>query len=212
VSGNTSEPQETKEQREDRVIGALCSVMEKVEGHRVRVISNPDRANRGRPGCDAILSRGNRQCAVEHEIVESFRGQKEDDARFREVILPVESALASAFPEDDVSVVVPVGAIPSKTQWTAISRGLADGLIRELPGLPYNTPRNLALDGVPFRTIAVRRRPFGTPSATIFRLAPPVELIDITRDPLRMQLTNYGPPRTAVSKRLSSLIRKMWRW
>jgi hypothetical protein len=131
-----SEPQETKEQREDRVIGALCAVIEKVEGHPVRVTSYPDRLRTGESACDAIIDRGGKRVAVELEIVESFTGQMEDDARFRKVVAPVESALAKAFPKEEIAVVVPIRAIPTGIRWSKVTRDFSDGLIESFLACP----------------------------------------------------------------------------
>lgn len=101
-----------KEDREDFVIDALCRFLSKVSDGPVRVLRNPDREDGG--GCDAIIDRVGRKQAVEHTRLESFQGQRADDAVFNEVVVPLEvgGEIVRAFPDSYIEIVVPVRAVP----------------------------------------------------------------------------------------------------
>lgn len=99
--------------REDRTITEFCDRMSILEGHLVKVIERPDRVHHGKGGCDAIILRGDREEALEHTTVDSYKGQREDDARFTRVVVPIEESIRKAFPDSYIWVSVPVHVIPN---------------------------------------------------------------------------------------------------
>jgi hypothetical protein len=80
-------------QREGRVLTQFCERLAAIEGHTVRILSRPDAEAPGLGRCDAVMERGGRQYAVEHKTVDSFPEQRQDNGRFRRVVVPVEQEI-----------------------------------------------------------------------------------------------------------------------
>ncbi len=140
---------EAKEKRETRVLETFCSVSSTAGNERWTIDDYPDRKRTGTSACDAILLRNGAKVAVEIEIVEAVFGRKEDDARFLEVVYPAEQALRTAFPDLDVTVVVPFRAIPTGVKWSRITQELSKGLLATISAKPDDFVGELELAGIP---------------------------------------------------------------
>src|SRR5438874_1419995 len=102
---------------EKRTIDDLCALLTLTERHAVSITATPDYANHGRGGCDVLIDRGRILCAVEHTSLDSFHGQRHDDAAFGPVILPLEEAIRVRRPGWEVTVGVPARALPTERAW-----------------------------------------------------------------------------------------------
>ncbi len=112
-------------EREDRAIDGWCTVIGRIERSPITVVEHPDREKPGQGGCDAIVDRKNTRHAVEHTSLDTYQRRREDDDRFRKVVLPIAEAIESTFPDSWVEMEVPVHAIPTGEDW----RQLCDRLL-----------------------------------------------------------------------------------
>lgn len=165
-------------EREDRALEGWCTVVGRIEGSRIDMIERPDRDQPGRGGCDAIVRRRGVLQAVEHTTLDSYERRRDDDNRFRRVVMPIAPAIEAAFPDSWVELEVPVHAIASGQNWNELSVRLRDGciaVIREMPVADnYDLTRTrFDLPDVPF-PVWISRQPAGgdRPSCMLFRQAP----------------------------------------
>lgn len=91
------EPNMNGHDRGDRAIEAWCTVVSKVESVPVRISRRPDRETPGQGGCDAIVERGDARNALEHTSLDPYQRRRQDDDRYRKVVLPVAKAIEQAF-------------------------------------------------------------------------------------------------------------------
>lgn len=185
---------ETKEQRETRVLGSLCRVLSSAQSLNWTVDDYPDRKRTGASACDAILVRDGTRVAVEIEIVESYAAQKEDDARSHEVLFPAEVALRAAFPDLDITVMIPTKSVPTGIRWHKLRENLSRGLIAAISGRPDDFTDEVILDGVPFKVWIAKHKARGEPLCNIVRWAPKNDLCEIVKarlDHAATQLVQY---------------------
>jgi hypothetical protein len=102
---------------EQRTIDDFCGFLTFAEQHAVSITATPDCASQGRGGCDALIDRGGGVCAVEHTSLDSFHGQRHDDAAFGQVIHLLEEAIRAHRAVWDVTIGVPVRALPTERAW-----------------------------------------------------------------------------------------------
>jgi hypothetical protein len=124
-------------------------------GHTVGRTGSPDREERDTRACDAILQSAAMTFAVEHTTLDSFRGQREDDARFREVLGQLENQLKDRLP-DHVDLCIPTRAIVPGQDWRSITSIIRSWLLVHLPKFPFDRWEGASMPGVPF-TVHVRR-------------------------------------------------------
>jgi len=159
--------------REDRTIDQFCTRLSLIERQEVVVVSRHDRENPGRGGCDAIIERGGRRFALEHTTVDAIAGQRADDARFRQVVVPLERAIQAAHPDSWTLISVPTHAIPSDVSWGAIAEALLEGCIRAIAQMPYDGRwQQFEFQGVPFPVLISRRRDPRDPACHVMRVSP----------------------------------------
>lgn len=159
--------------REDRTIDQFCSRLSLIERQEVVVVSRPDRENPGRGGCDAIINRGGPRFALEHTTVDTITGQRADDARFRQVVVPLEIAIRTAHPDSWTQITVPAHAIPSAVSWGAITDALREGCIRAIAQMPFDGRwRQFEFQGVPFPVLISRRKDPKDPACYVMRVPP----------------------------------------
>src|SRR5439155_25463144 len=103
--------------------------------HAVSVTATPDCASQGRGGCDALIDRGGVVYTVEHTSLDSFHGQRHDDAAFGQVIRPLEAAIRAHRPGWDVTIGLPVRALPTERAWREAFRALREVLLSEIETL-----------------------------------------------------------------------------
>ncbi len=137
--------------REDKVIEQFCERLSEIELQTVQVVERPDRDYPGLGGCDAVIERGNRRFALEHTSISSFLNQRKDDARFNKVVVPLEQAIPQAFPDSWVEIAVPVGAVPTGTNWSKMTENLRDGCISAIAQMQFGeTGRKFEFEDFPF--------------------------------------------------------------
>ncbi len=174
VNDNLAErPQATSMSRQERTIEQFCARLSAIEGQQVRIVERPDRDNPGQGGCDAIIDRGGCRFALEHTTVDSVVNQRADDARFNQVVVPLEEAIRRAHPDSWVEIIVPVHAIPTGTDWSQIAGAIRAGCIQAIAQMPFGEEyREFALDGVPFPVWICRREDRHNPVCYVMRQAP----------------------------------------
>ena len=156
--------------REDRTISQFCTRLSLVERQEVLVVSRPDRENPGQGGCDAIINRGGRRFALEHTTVDAITGQRTDDARFREVVVPLEESIRAAYPDSWTEITVPAQAVPSGVNWGEIGGALREGCIRAIAQMPFDGRwHQFEFQGVPFPVFISRRKDPQDPACYVMR-------------------------------------------
>src|SRR5262245_55698126 len=120
---------EQMRKREDLVIEAFCNAIDILDGRRATIVDRPDRQPGDAGGCEAIIDRSGRRWALEHTTFDSFTDQRLDDARLRTVLDPALPTIAAAFPNLNVSVSVPIGAVQAGRPWDALQAQFASGVI-----------------------------------------------------------------------------------
>ena len=163
----------TSREREDRTIDRFCKRLEAIEQLVVSVLKRPDRDNPGKRGCDAIIERGSRRFALEHTTIDSFLGQRADSDRFRRVLIPIEEEIRNAYPESWIEICIPAHAAPNGTNWSGITRALAEGCIRRIAEMGFGdyVPAFQPAD-VPFSVSILREPSSDGPTCFVMR-APP---------------------------------------
>lgn len=159
--------------REDKTIEQFCTRLAAIEGRQIHIIARPDRDNPGQGGCDAILDRGGQIFALEHTTIDCIVGQREDSARFRQVVVPLEEAIRSAYPDSWIKICVPSHAVPTGTDWGEMRDALLRGCVRAIGDMPFGeSRREFRFEGVPFRVWITKRRSPRDPGCYVMRTAP----------------------------------------
>ena len=111
-------------------------VLSQIEGSAVSVVERPDRVSPGRAGCDAIVERGGVWHAVEHTTIDAYLGRRQDDARFRRVVMPVELAVAQEFTDSWIEIAVPAHAVPTGQDWDALRERFLGRICEAIHAMP----------------------------------------------------------------------------
>ena len=165
--------QTTSMSRQERTIEQFCARLSAIEGQEVRIVERPDHDNPGQGGCDAIIDRGGHRFALEHTTVDSVVNQRADDARFNQVVVPLEEAIRRAHPDSWVEIIVPIYAVPTGTDWSQIAEALRVGCIQVIAQMPFGEEyRESVLDGVPFPVWICRREDRHNPVCYVIRQGP----------------------------------------
>lgn len=90
----------------DEVIEHVRLFLAQRYGYDIRRTGSPGQDERNSRACDAVLESGGLHFAVEHTSLDSFRDQREDDARFRAVLGELESELKGQLPDHFVQDVI----------------------------------------------------------------------------------------------------------
>ncbi len=164
--------------REDRAIEAWCIVVGRIEHTAVDIVEHPDRERAGRGGCDAIVDRGGVRQAVEHTTLDSYQRRREDDDRFRRVVLPVAAVIEQTFPDSWVEMEVPVHAIPAGENWANLRDRLSASCVEAITGMQiaeYHDLTRTRFDwpDIPF-PVWISRQPVAgnSPKCIVFRQVP----------------------------------------
>ncbi len=162
--------------REDRAITQFCERLSAIENQAVTILDRPDQSNPGKGGCDAIISRGADQQALEHTTIDSFARQREDDAKFEQVVVPLEEAIRVALPDSYVWVSIPVHVIPKGIDWRGLAQQLETECIKtllEMPSAgPWGETRPYTLNGIPFPVNLMKCDAPGNPGCHVMRIKP----------------------------------------
>lgn len=163
-----------KKSRQDETIKEFCLRLAQIEGHGVRVLEYPDQVNSGKGGCDAIIERGERHFALEHTTIDSYLGQRLDDARFRKFILfPLETAVRSKFRDSWVEIVVPASALSHGADWQEITASLQKSCLDAVGSMPFSDDcSQFQFLGVPFPVAITRHEDRDAPDCYVLRQEP----------------------------------------
>lgn len=116
----------------------------------------PDRVERGEKACDAILATVPVLTAVELTYIESFSGQREDDARFMKILGSIEPEVAGRL-DGSLDITVPIRSILPGSPWEKTRVALTRKILEEHQQLPFSRPVTWTVDGIEFRVIRMRR-------------------------------------------------------
>ena len=156
----------------DDVIDCVRLHLSQRDGLQLTKTGAPDREQRNRKECDALLETPEVRYAIEHTSLDSYEGQREDTARFDAVVRHVDGKFTGRLLYD-LHIALPAQGIPKGCDWPSIGaqieRFVASG---EGGALPLNEMRAVQLDGVPF-PLLVRREAFAPGRVFLMRSAPP---------------------------------------
>ena len=181
-------------EREDRAIDGWCTVLGRIEKSTITVVEHPDREKPGQDGCDAIVDRKNTRHAVEHTSLDTYQRRREDDDRFRKVVLPIAAAIESTFPDSWVELEVPVHAIPTGEDWKQLRDRLLARCLEAVGSMAIASYHDLTRTRfdwpgeIPF-PVWISRQPVGgdAPKCISFRQLP-ADLHDQRADDVRRAL------------------------
>jgi hypothetical protein len=129
----------------------------------------PDKRNRTAPDVDALAESSNQRVAIEHTSIDSLPDQRQDNARFLEVLGNLEEELKGRFPLH-VCVAIDFGAVPTGVEWSVIRHKLADWLLTNSTTFS-SEHTEYQIPGIPF-VVEVWTRPGGPPGLFTARRAP----------------------------------------
>ncbi len=119
-------------------------------GLEYSVVSVPDEVNRTTPDIDALAeAEGGPRLAIEHTLVQTLRGQKTDNIRFMEVIVPLSLRLAPLLPHD-MHLILPHGALQTGMNWSDIVAALERWVLAGADSFPQGFSSHPDIEGVPF--------------------------------------------------------------
>lgn len=190
---------------EERAIQRFCERLSSIEGSEVRVVRWPECESPGQGTCDAILSRGGLEHALEHTTIDSFRDQRLDDDKMRKVVAPVGQALTEAFPDLALTLEVEFGCVQPGPNWPALTKTLVAKCTEVIPSMPFGASAiSFEFDGVGFPVRLSRLRASETQGCQILRRIPVdrrPELVQIVKDAInrkREKLPHYAEGRPTI--------------
>jgi hypothetical protein len=80
----------------------------------------------GRRPVDAIIRRNGALWGIDHTSIDFLADERSYRPKFQKVVVPIESEISAAFPDDSIHISVQFGSI-QKGDWSQLSRTLADG-------------------------------------------------------------------------------------
>jgi hypothetical protein len=131
--------------------------------HTLERVASPDQEERSRRACDAILRNEMVTFAVEHTSLDSFRDQREDDARFRQVLGQLERRLKDQLPHH-IDLCIPTHAIVPGQNWGYITDAVHAWLWDHRAESHGDHWDAVSIPGVPF-PVYVRREPSAGPGS-----------------------------------------------
>jgi hypothetical protein len=121
--------------------------------------------------------RGARQ-AVEHTTIDAYFGQRQDTARYRNVLVPLEELIKAEFPDSWIAIIAPAHAIQKGERWDVLGERIFGRLCETIRSMPIADHRDsksteFTFSDIPF-PIWIRRQGLGgeEPYCAIDRVAP----------------------------------------
>lgn len=127
-----------------------CAVS--VQGER----KYPDRLERSEKACDSILTTAPVPTAVELTYIESFPGQREDDARFMKVLGAIEPEVEGRL-DGSLGITIPIRSIKTGRSWDKARAELTKKILEEHRQLPFSRRVIWIVDGLEFRVMRMRK-------------------------------------------------------
>jgi hypothetical protein len=176
--GSEGRMQRPDDDHVDQVIDVVRRFLQETLGQTLTHLASPDRNERNATATDAILQ-GTTGCliAVEHTSLDSYRGHRRDNARFREVLGQLEEDLRDRLP-DHVDVCIPPHAIQPGQDWSLLTRAIRQWLLAQMHSLPYDAWQQVAIPSVSFPVGIRRERCAGPGSLFAMRWAPPNDVLE----------------------------------
>lgn len=166
--------------REDKTIEQFCGQLSKIEQQEVRVVARPDRDNPGQGGCDAIIKRGKQLFAVEHTTIDSFKGQRADDARFNQMVVPLEKEILSLYPDSHIEISIPINAFSVGTNWPELTKIFKNRCFETIAKMPFSERLiKFTFNDLPFSVWISRLKDYHNPVCYVARIPPGAEELSI---------------------------------
>lgn len=124
--------------REHKAIEDFCARNTLLTGCMTNVIRWPDEENPGKGCCDALIDRGSEQIALDHRILESFKGHYKDNALLTSVVSPLQGSLSGLYPAYRIRIHIRVRGLP-KGNRDKMREDLKKGCINSLEVTPDDT-------------------------------------------------------------------------
>lgn len=133
--------------------GAIAAFLTKYSstvGLEYTVTQVPDEINRTTPDIDAFAeAAGGPPLAIEHTLIQTLQGQKQDNANFMEIFVPLSERLAPELPSD-LQVIVGHGVLERGMKWKTIAQALEKWVVANAEGFPRGYSAYPDIEGVPF--------------------------------------------------------------
>lgn len=132
---------------ERELIGTFIERYNDCQRYRYEITDWPEDKKEGEVEALAEAT-GMKTLAIEHTIIETFKGRKLDDDRFLKLLEPLEAEFAGAF-DCDLDISIEVFAINKGLDWTDIRNLIQQWLRANVSGLPGGRTV-VQIPGVPF--------------------------------------------------------------
>lgn len=196
---------------EKGAIAAFLKTYSSAVGSEYTVTQVPDEVNRTTPDIDAFAEAASgTPLAIEHTLIQTLEGQKQDNARFIEVFVPLSERLAPDLPSD-LQVIVGHGVLERGMKWTAIAQALETWVVANAETFPSGYSAHSDIEGVPFEVAVLNTEGLDLPFH-ISRMGPEKEqrqqeTTEMIRDALRKKrgkLSEYAGGESQVILLLES--------
>jgi hypothetical protein len=165
--------EEERTNKEKKVIEVLRLHVCKTFGEPIQHESYPEeiRVYQGERPCDATWRGPREGYAVEHTTIDSFVGQRHDDARFHKLMGTLEKKWSN-HPDDWLEIAIDVTAIPTGVDWGSLSNQIQAWLIQNVPSLPCECQSIVKIPNVPIDLHICREKLPGQGRVIVARLKP----------------------------------------
>jgi len=106
--------------RESKLVGLFLRGYNEANDENYQVMEWPDQDQRETPAVEAVaMNRCGMRLAIEHTLAQPFVGEKDDSQPFLAVSGSLDRNSSLIIPDYDITLVVPVGAVPKGVRWEA---------------------------------------------------------------------------------------------
>jgi len=175
---------------EDPVCDFVRRILSAESGTPVEITDYPDRGGRPGKNVEQFWESKTHRFAVEHTLVESFVGQLTDDAKFMQLIAPIEAMLLGRLPGTytlGVDVGVSTGA---RLRYEEAQKQICAAALKAASDLAVGETLTLTIEGIPFPVRLFRRSKDGS-KILVRRFVSDVEVSRLER--LRRALADKCP-------------------
>lgn len=147
---------------EQAVCDFVRSILSVALGAPLAVTGQPDRENHSSKCVEELWSAGANAFAIEHTLLESFVGQLDDDAKFVNLIAPLEHLLAGHLPGTYTLTVEAGVSAASRLRYDQAHRLMCEAILRAAPTLPVGESVELTHVRILFPFFLYRRSEEGS--------------------------------------------------
>jgi hypothetical protein len=142
---------------QDPVCAFVREILEARSGEEIAVTERPEQTNRKTPAVEELWESASHRYAVEHTRLESYGRQIENEAKLRQLLLPVRDFLAGRLPGSHVLVVRVTETQAARINYTEAHKEIIRLVLESAPKLNDDETLSLPSEILPF-TVQLHRR------------------------------------------------------